>query len=410
MAKLLIFLFDLGILFELLWGAHAWFTWALDPEYVYTTIAKSFVFVITLFYVKQFRVHVYLSRRILPAVFVLFVASMIGHLGGRAVFNFFLTYFPLYVLICDKEHIERHVRFVSIGLAVILIPGIILHLFMLVKGGLFPGIPIQYPNMKIYTFLNYGFLLKGVGNYEADGFRFQSVFLEPGYLGTLLSFILYVQRYELKNFTNKILFVALLLTMSLAAYGTMIIGYVVCAYEKRKSVKKILILGIFAIIAVAFGSLYNGGNNVVNEKILSRFELDQEKGISGNNRVSYVTDWYFDYFLQSGELVWGVGSERIKKINGGGADDAAFSEQIRGAGYKIYLINYGVISAGMFLLFYFLLGSAYTKKMTLYMFGFWSIVVITFVQAAYPTSLAWLIPYFMAVSLQKKNCMKGTSV
>ena len=403
MAKLLIFLFDLGILFELLWGAHAWFTWNLDTEYAYAMAAKSLVFVVSVVYAKFFRININLTKRAAFAILIFFLASMIGHLGILAVVNFFVSYFPLYILICDWKRIDHHIRFVVVGLLIIFIPGLILHLIMLVKGSLLFGWPIQYPNMKIYTFLNYGFLLKGVANYEADGIRFQSIFLEPGYLGTMLAFLLYVLKYDMKPFANKILATALLLSMSLAGIVIMLLGYVICLYEKGKSIKKILLLLLVGVIAVLGGSIYNDGNNALNEKILSRFELDQKKGLSGNNRFSYTTNKYFDTFWRTGDLIWGIGSERVQKINGGGADDAAFSDQIRGAGYKIYFIYYGIVSAVVYMLFYFLLGRAYTKKMTVHMFGFWCIIVLTFVQASYPASFSWLIPYFMAISLQRKS-------
>lgn len=61
------------------------------------------------------------------------------------------------------------------------------------------------------------------------------------------------------------------------------------------------------------GISYNGGRNVLNEKILSRLQYDEDKGISGNNRTSHLADAYFEQYTNNGQILFGVGNQTIRK-------------------------------------------------------------------------------------------------
>ena len=138
------------------------------------------------------------------------------------------------------------------------------------------------------------------------------------------------------------------------------------------------------------------------EYIFSRLESDKDKGIKGNNRNSELTDFYFEKMCEDGSILWGLGQEQIQKINGGGANDGDFTNQIRGAGYKIYCVNNGCLAAVLFILFYFLVadvGSVYQRR---YNKMFALLIFIIFMQASYPTSFSWIIPFILGINNSKE--------
>ena len=73
-----------------------------------------------------------------------------------------------------------------------------------------------------------------------------------------------------------------------------------------------------------------------------------------------------------------------------------YDNQIRGAGYKIYFLYQGIVVAMLFLISFFLLGPLERVKNKRYMGGFFLLIVITFIQAAYPSSFSWWIPFLLA--------------
>lgn len=96
--------------------------------------------------------------------------------------------------------------------------------------------------------------------------RFCSIFLEPGYIGTLLSFLLYVGKFDFKKRYNLILLVALVLTISLAGFVISAMGWVFIKLQEGKPIKRLFY--ILAVLGCIYwgGISYNGGRNVLNEK------------------------------------------------------------------------------------------------------------------------------------------------
>ena len=148
-----------------------------------------------------------------------------------------------------------------------------------------------------------------------DSIRFCSVFLEPGYLGTMLSFLLYVGRFNFEKKYNIVFLVALILTLSLAGFVIAALGWTLVKIQEGKSVKRLLQIVCVLGFIYYFGINYNGGNNIFNNQILSRLQYDKENGISGNNRTSHMTDDYFDYYMQNGDILLGVGKQEVRIFN-----------------------------------------------------------------------------------------------
>lgn len=203
-------------------------------------------------------------------------------------------------------------------------------------------------NEAQYQFQNYYVFLYNTGTRYSDLTqvlipRFSSVLLEPGYFGIVLVILLYLNHFNLKDKFNIILLVALIFTFSLSGWLMGLITYV--AYYLRFSNKKIitLISVIFFLWAFyAFFSSYNNGANAVNELILSRLEYDESKGtISGYNRTQEsFDDWFETYFITSPDIFFGLDMYKV------------FGETMN-VGWKVYMVNYGLVGLSLYLLFLF---------------------------------------------------------
>ncbi|MDD3738103.1 MAG: hypothetical protein PHP31_02260 [Lentimicrobiaceae bacterium] len=191
-------------------------------------------------------------------------------------------------------------------------------------------------NLYHYSYTNYYLFLNNNATDYVDYYRFCSVFLEPGYLGCLLSVFLFLDRYRF-NKINFIFYLSLFFTFSVAGWLITIIGYILYSLKnsKRKFLWLIMIITIyFSTINIAQN--YNSGDNWVNNAVISRLQYDDEKGLSGYNRSSETTDqWFWDYYIYEKDFLWGSSS----KIDNIGVD------------WKTYIILYGFIGFIFYILY-----------------------------------------------------------
>lgn len=377
-------LYEITLFFLICWGAHAWFTWDLDTlDNLSGMIPLIIACGISYFYQVYQGIQIGFTKKNILIYFSFLFGMSIFDMGITTPINSFLKLYPLFVLINDEDNLIDHITKISRWIAIILIPGIILHLFIISSGITIPTIPIQKGDLSLnfsYLFWNYGFMIRHI-DFEQDEFRFQSIFLEPGYLGTLLAFLLYTLQYNLKKWETKVFTIALLLSFSLAGYLTTFIGIFLYNLSQGKSVKTILYVALFTGITYFGATTYNYGDNIVNKLIIERLQYDEEKVIVGNNRVSQKTDDAFEMALDKGELLTGTSKYS--------------NEDLIGTGYKKYFLTHGIISALFYLLFYILLAS-YTYNY-IYAFGYVVLIISTFLQASYPNSYSWIIPFLLGI-------------
>lgn len=394
-------LYWLSIVFYALWGAHAWFTWGLQGISPFSSFILNFLFAFIAYsYKRKFNVQYDTDKNLVIAIglftFAFFIQTTIGVFTPL---NFILKFYPLYVLLSDKKNIHTVLKWLQYTLAIVLVPGILLHLYFSIAGYP-PSLVIIFPDNDAYTSFNYFFLIKGISWYETDGLRFRSIFAEPGYAGTLFAFVLYASKYQLKKRRNLIIFIGLLMTLSLAGYVTTLLGYIFHTYSQKRNIKK-YIWSFVLLIPVYYGALsYNGGRNYLNEYIFQRLIPDEDNIISGNNRNTTGTDYYFDEIFRKGQFLYGMSHKEIKAIN----EAYILSEDtIRGAGYKIFIIYYGIIPIFFYMAFYFTITYKYSRHNKKYALGFFLIIVITFLQASYPTSLSWLVPLVLGIGCNEHS-------
>ena len=95
--------------------------------------------------------------------------------------------------------------------------------------------------------------------------RFCGIFLEPGYLAALCSFLLFVDKYDLKKKENKILVLAVMVSLSLAGYIFLAVGYMLLRANKIVDLlKKIFGLLFYVLLFYTIFTNYDDGDNIVN--------------------------------------------------------------------------------------------------------------------------------------------------
>lgn len=395
-------LFRISVVYLIFVGAHAWFT--MNQPFAVSLGLSVVIFIISLLYKEKNNIRLTLSTSEVFAVIAFFIASLFASQITRleSFVTFIVRYFPILLLICDTSSAKETLTFVSKFLAILFIPSLVLHLIFVVTS-FPPSIPFTVEGNSLYLYYNYGILIKNI-SFEHEAVRFSSIFLEPGFLGTLCALLLYANRFQFKGkWWMYSIMLALLLSLSLAGYVTTLLGYIFCRYSQGLSIKKYV--GYFLVGSLAFfiSSNYNDGNNILNKYIFSRLEQDKEKGISGNNRNSELADYYFEKIVEDGDVFWGLGRDEITKINGGGADDGDYTNQIRGAGFKMFILQNGLFAAFFYLLFYYCVARTRDNFKKKYCIGFFLLIFITFMQASYPDSNSWLVPFVLGIVVLKNE-------
>lgn len=220
--------------------------------------------------------------------------------------------------------------------------------------------------------------------------RFAGMFLEPGHLGTMCVFLLYLNKFNLKNYYNITLVLGIFLSFSLAAYGLLIVCSILILYQKGKG----FWIGIFACVIIFIGILsasYNNGDNPLYELIFQRLEITDDGDIKGNNRTSKMFDYVFDNYLKSDKIWIGYGRESLGK-----AEDGSQSITIGCATFKRYFFLRGICGSSLIIL---LLITYWWNNRSTRTSGFLIIYVVANIIRDYPTEPIWLYLYLLALPI-----------
>lgn len=253
-----------------------------------------------------------------------------------------------------------------------------LGIFILTRFTSLPSLgAFKVPNDNFYPkYNNYLLFIESTSIFNLFLYRFNGPFLEPGHLAIVCALLIFANKYDFKD--NQWLWVLLgciVLSLSLAGYVICVIGY---AFLKMKNKKMIFLMTVLiSIIYIGVTVVWNEGRNPVNELIFSRLEYDEKKGVAGNNRTPGVTDRLFKKKWESNNLWTGLGLSE--------------NSAIAGAGYKVYFLRYGIISALLILIFYI---SLIPKKCDRrFAISFIALIVLLFIQRAYPGWYSWIFTF-----------------
>ncbi|MBD5275113.1 MAG: hypothetical protein HDS37_03305 [Bacteroides sp.] len=292
-----------------------------------------------------------------------------------------LMYLPVvWLLQLPLNYKEDLLRFTTKWYAILLIPALLTYWITL-----FIEIPslgqFVHPNYVPYT--NYGFFIKTTWD-SGMLVRFNAFFLEPGHQALLSTFLMIANKFRFRQCPWLwILAASTFFSFSLAGYLLAAAGYILL---KVDTVIKAIIVAVTGAAVISFAISWSGGNNALNDLIISRLEQDSNKGIKGNNRVDHTTDYTYAKAVKRHDLWMGV----KEKTN---------MEMIAGAGYKIYIINYGLIGVILSLMFYLsVIPSRPDYRFTI---SFLIVIALCFLQRAYPSWYSWLFPYVMGIYVAK---------
>lgn len=224
--------------------------------------------------------------------------------------------------------------------------------------------------------------------------RFNGPFNEPGHLGMVSAFLLFADGYNFKKKSTWILLIATLMTLSLAGYVLGFVGYLFTKYNqgKMKSRNLIIFLSLF-LIGYLFATSYSGGDNIINERIIARFEYDEETGIAGNNRVRGDIHLYFLKLFSDTKLFL-FGYDKVTM-------DWLASMGSKGTGMEMFMVSYGLVGVILSMFFYFVVFMYRKNKKAASLFLIFVILMLLQRSSWYWTS--WVICYLYGLSSWEKN-------
>ena len=380
-------LFTTGIAINIFASIHVMYFWMIEAYCPFVTMP---LFIMSVLLSRSTHTPIFTrTDYLLPTLLSLIVQYYQCLVNAQNIVPFIISTASLCMFYCmfriDKEIAEKSLTKICKVFAGFLIISI-LFFFLHFIGVNLPNVSVERGN---YSYTNFFFFLlddRELWNILIP--RFNSVFLEPGHMGTTIIMLLATQIGKWKKWYNVVLFVALLMSFSLAAYclGVMLL-FLRLWMLRRKIVLKVLGLVSFLGVIVSGSFVYNDGDNMLNNLIVMRLEVsDTGDDFKGNNRVSEDFEKEFESFLGSSDVLLG----RKMDYEGWG-----------NSGYRVYIYDYGMAGFALFLLFYFFAFRtgrdirAITTAFVLSMTNFWI--------RGYPMLFAFLYPYFIISQMNPKN-------
>lgn len=320
------------------------------------------------------------TGRVLAAIvlFALWYIWIDGAIMGLVNFLMFLPI--LYLLQLPFEYKKELLQFSTKWYAILLIPALLMYWMTFFTSVPSIGTFVQqdYP-----PFINHVFYIETTFD---DMFisRFNAFFLEPGHQALLSTFLMIANRFRFKECKWLwVLLLAVIFSFSLAGYLLAAIGYTLL---RVNTILKAIIVGVLGMLVLGFVSNWAGGENAMNEMIVRRLEQDDKKGIKGNNRFTSNTDFTYSKTVKNGEMWTGVQYKTNMNL-------------IEGAGFKIFIIKYGLIGVILSLILY--LTILPSKPDYRYTISFLIVLALCFLQRSYPTWYSWIFPYVIGIYVAK---------
>ncbi len=380
--------FKLLVLIVCMTSFGAWF---LQPYAgpLYTIIFSALAVVISVADKKCFN----FSNQNTNWFLLLFVATLLTCTGMNftgymvALVGLIPTFF---IFKLESEYKEDLFHFLrkSLGIMILIslpfyflfLAGVNLPHFEIVRESSDASIDFHYTVYYLFTIKNDGDLLSILLP------RYEFVFYEPGYFGCLMAVLLYLGRFKFDklHWENIIFLISLILSMSVAGILIALFGFVV--YSIRKSehrarwiVSSVIFLGGFYLAVVN----YNGGDNLINNALFSRFEYDDATGkIAGNSRFSEdVSDYFWTKFIHSDELMFGMKNpDRVLTNNN--------------VDYLSFIIRHGLVALCMLMLFLYY-PAIKNKKARYNLLCFAALYTLIFAQGSF--SVFWAMNMYIFV-------------
>ena len=375
-----------------------WFMWPIFNTYVLLVAV-----LLCMGFVVRTRVFSLRKRWVLPALFLLVALVYNVSIKGFLVraFVFCLIQWGIYVVLFNLPDTMkgRVVRFTACCMAVICMVSLVAYALFLFAGMSMSPTYTMLEGVQKTEYLNYRFFLLNIRAFAEEAIpRFHAVFLEPGHIAVAASMLLYAQAYDMKKWYNKALLVTIVCTLSLAGYLLTAMSFFIkkVLYERQKSKVAIwaVLLLVAGFLAWNIGLEYNGGNNLFNEKIIQRLQVDDSGNLSGDNRTGDEFEVAYNNLLRS-DHVW-FGSDFDASMFEGG-----------NAGYRVYIYNFGLVGLGLIILVYLSCALSYPRRVALPLLMLYAMI---FWNGGTPLWFNLIIPYICAFPVYRDLLVKKETV
>lgn len=273
--------------------------------------------------------------------------SIFGYIAMISVCSLFITSAKFLNIVLEK--------FIFIY-SITLIPSIIVFLLIHIFGlNLLISIIKPLNELKNYDYSVYPFLVQPNAISDILIPRFCGYFDEPGVVGTISAVLLMCSGFNLKKAINIPIFIAGILSFSLAFFIVTFVYVFIFSPVKYKIISIIFILGCIYILS---------GNDLFKHYYLDRLEFVDGK-FAGDNRVASGFDVWYEKFKESDKYYFGVGWSEARKQN------------LSGSSYKELIVAYGIIGFIYYIslcLLFALFQIRFRKEFLLYLFLLFTII------------------------------------
>lgn len=293
----------------------------------------------------------------------------------------FLRFTPLMLFCLLPYSISRDVYiFINKLFPLLLLGSFIIYLLVSVFHVEIPNLGILDSGTDRHSlFTNYILYIEPQYDYIQIIPRFNAFFLEPGHLGMICAFMLISNRFNLKHNGNIIYLLSLIFSLSLAGYLLCILGFVLF---NMNNIKQLMFPLIVAVFLVLIFTNYNEGDNIFNDLIIERLKFDNE-AIERNSRTSAEFDAYFTNHMHASDYLFGIDNSTFRQLQ---------EFNVNGAGYKIYIMNYGIVGIVLIVFFYYSIAFKFPDRR--FSIIFLIVLACAFIQRAYPWWFSWILPLY----------------
>ena len=389
--SLVVALFYGAMLLVYFWSLHPWFLWKVES---FVPIVAGMLCLASMAISRTMANPVFTRKEylfpIISFVLLLFYERMVNgvNINGFIVDCFHvLVFFTLFRF--PNERLKNLSTVLAKTMATLLAFSLMGHFMYLMGLPLPGGHDAQYN--EFYSFTNYYLFLLDDRNLFTLVPRFNSVFLEPGHIGTAAVFLLFIQRGQWRKWYNIVLMIAAFFSFSLAAYIFFVIIVFLNMWIERKKIAQKLLLSLLLLASAVIATFtYNKGNNLVHDLIALRLEMEDGE-MEGDNRVTFDFDAEFESFLQSSDILFGREMDKSSFGN---------------AGYRVYIYENGFVGLVLLLLFYlsvFMYARNYRALLSA-MF----LALLYFIVNAFMIWENIFMPFYIATYMVSTSHRKGT--
>lgn len=337
-----VFLFT-GMFIAYIGSLHPWFIWSIGETWlILSALCLAFAYYLSCPDSKDLFSRTDCLPPFTACVILLFYQLWVnegtinGAIGSVLRAGIFLSLFML-----RRDYLFRISTRISQAM------GCLLLVSMLAFACWLAGLPLPLPSCDAqyndgeYSYTNYMLFMVDDRSMWQIIPRFSSVFLEPGHIGTATALLLFTQIGHWKRWYNVVLIIATLITFSLAAYVIFLSIIIFSQWIKGRHVMGKVLLAVLMTASIVIGSFfYRNGDNMLNNLIVLRLEINEEGDLEGDNRVK---DWFeseYDSFLHSSDI-WLGRNPQEGELQGN-------------SGYRVFIYENGLIGLLLIAAFYLL--------------------------------------------------------